>query len=309
MTEERPPIPKTKMSKLWLALPILGVAVVALAYVLWPEMDTTLIFNKPTASSPPLPPPPPSFQSNQAPRPEGDLGQLPPPPPPMQVDLSGIEERIARVEKNSADAATVLRLMDRIGQLETALRDLQNRRKADAALVLAVGLLKDAVDRGAPYDIELRALKALAPDDTDIKKVVTDLKSHAAAGIPSRSVLIARFNALEAVAVRADSLPAPGDGVADDWKRKALERLLTLFTLRREDGEIEGASSPAVVARAHAALERGDLADAVHQVDALTGEPAKVMQIWIEDARARLDADREIGDLAADAVAAAGAKL
>ena len=306
MTEEIPPIHKSSFSKRWLIVPVIGVALVVLAYVVWPEVDSTLVFNKAP------PPPPPQFQPANQPRPpEGELGQPPLPPPPIsvQVDLSGIEDRIGRLEKNGADAATVLRLVDRINQLETSLRDLQTRRKADAALVLALGLLKDAVDRGAPFDVELRAVKALAPDDSDIKKVVADLKPRAAAGIPARSVLIARLNALEAAIVRADSLPAVDESVVDDWKRKALERLLTLFTLRREDGEIDGVSAPAVVARAHTALNRGDLADAVHQIEGLTGEPAKAAQIWLEDARARLVADQEIADLAADAVAAAGAKL
>jgi hypothetical protein len=226
-----------------------------------------------------------------------------------QLDISGLEDRIAHLEKNGADAATVLRLVDRIDRLEASMRDLQSRRKADAALVLAVGLLKDAVDRGASYETELRGLKALASDDDDVKKLVADLKSRAAAGIPSRAVLAMRFQGLEAVIIRADALPPTEDGGVADWKRRAIERLLTLFTVRREDGDVEGNSTAAMVARAREALLRNDWAGAVQNVASLTGEAAKVAQPWLEDSKARLMADQEIADLAAQAVAAAGAKL
>jgi len=229
--------------------------------------------------------------------------------PKPQVDIAALEDRVARLEKNGADAASVLRLVDRIDRAEAALRDLQTRRKADAALVLAVGLLKDAVDRGGSFDTELRGLKALAPEDDDVKKTVADLKGSAAAGIPSRATLAARFRAIEAAVVRADALPSSGDGGVDAWKRRALERLMTLFTLRREDGDVEGNSTAAIVARAAEALSRNDWTGAVHHLEALTGESAKAAQSWLDDARARLTADRDIGDLAAQAVAAAGTKL
>ena len=305
MTEQTPssPLPSSAAKRLWLLVPL--AVVIAGVLALWPQIEALLPQSNP-------------IQVETAPKadsPVAELGQVKDElkklqaEPKTSLDHSSLEERLSKLEKSSADAASVLRLVDRIDRLETAIRDLQGRRKADAAMVLALGLLKEAVDRGAPFDTELRAVKALAPEDGDIKKVVADLKPRAAAGIPTRAVLIGRFTTLEGAVIRADSLPVSSDGALDDWRRRSLERVLTLFTLRREDGEIDGSSTPAIVARAHESLGRGDWADGVHQMEGLQGEAAKAAQIWLDDARARLLADRDIADLAADAVAAAGAKL
>ena len=287
---------------LWLVSLLILTGLAAGLVLAWPQIQAGLEppAPLPTAALPPVAavPPPPA-----------------PPPAAMAETAKGVpaeataqlDERITRLERSSADAAAVLRLMERLDRLDGAVHDLQSRRKADAALILSIGLLKEAVDRGAPFDTELRALKVLAPEDGDIAKLVTALKPRGAAGIPSRQVLAGRFVALESAILRAETLPAP-DRVTD-WQRQALERVLTLFTLRREDGEIDGSSAAAVVARAHGALDRNDWAEAIRQVQGLTGEAAKAAQNWLNDAVARQDADRLIADVAADAVAAAAGKL
>lgn len=298
--------PSLPAKRLGLAVPLAVIAVVAVGgWALWPQIEPLLSQAQPVQAEAPQKISPLMTELEQI---KGELEKLQAETKTVP-DHFTVEERLSKLEKSSADAASVLRLVDRVDRLEASIRDLQGRRKADAALVLALGLLKEAVDRGAPFDTELRALKALAPDDGDIKKVVADLKPRAAAGIPSRVVLIGRFAALEGAVIRADSLPARTDGLVDDWRRRSLERVLALFTLRREDGEIDGTSTPAIVARARDALDRGDWADGVHQLEGLNGEAAKAAQLWLDDARARLLADRDIADLAADAVAAAGAKL
>lgn len=301
-----PPTPPTFLGRLkrglgWTVL-ILAVLAGVAGLVMWPEIEAWVTerfipqtpvaqIDAPTPSAP-------------APAPAPVAGPAVTAPVPLDM-----EERLARLEKGSADARAVLSLVERLDRLDQAVHDLQSHRKADAALVLAIALLKEAVDRGQPFDSELRALKVLAPDDADIAKVTAALKPRAAGGIPSRMVLLGRFDPLEATLIRADFLPAAtGDGTGD-WQRRALERVLTLFTLRREDGQMDGSTTPAIVARAHWALAHDDWADALLQLAGLSGEAAKAAQDWVADAHARLEADRALSDLAADAVAAAGAKL
>ncbi len=293
----------------WIVALIVLAAVAATALWLWTNRDQILpqsLHSKPVIAVE-QPASPPILAQPDLDQIKGQLQRLE--QSQLQVDVSGLEERIAHLEKSGADAASVLRLVDRIDRLEASLRELQTRRKADAALVLAVGLLKDAVDRGASFDAELRALKALAPEDEDVKKLVTDLKGRAAAGIPPRTVLTTRFQGLEAAIIRAEALPTAQDGIVDDWQRRALERLMTVFTVRREDGDVEGNSTAAIVARTREALARNDWTGAVRTAESLTGEGAKKAEPWLDDAKARLLADQEIADLAAQAVAAAGAKL
>ncbi len=210
-------------------------------------------------------------------------------------------DRLAAVEKTAADAATVLRLVDRIDKVEAAVHDLQARHGSAGALLLAVGQLRQAVDMALPFDAELRIVVALAPKPAEAAALVAPLRPRAAAGIPGRPALVARFTTLEPAIVRAEILPE-GDG----WWPRTLARLAALVSVRREDGDAEGQSAAAVAARVEARLAEGDLAAAVAEAGGLSGGPATVAAPWLDDARARLAADQALSQLAALAAAAAG---
>jgi uroporphyrinogen-III synthase len=55
-------------------------------------------------------------------------------------------------------------------------------------------------------------------------------------------------------------------------------------------GPVEGAAAEAVVARAEAHLEKGDLASALGELDALSGPAAEAAAPWRAKAEARLAA-------------------
>ena len=64
----------------------------------------------------------------------------------------------------------------------------------------------------------------------------------------------------------------------------------SLVTVKRVDEDAEGTSSDAVLARADAKLNKGDLAAAVKEVETLTGPDAERFASWLDKAKARLDA-------------------
>ncbi|CAA7614871.1 conserved hypothetical protein [Candidatus Terasakiella magnetica] len=227
----------------------------------------------------------------------------PPVPATLTADVESIGKQVADLRKTAADAATLLRLADRVDQAEAALRELQSRRSSAAALLLAVGQVREAVALGQPFDAELRALKVLAGDDAETLKAVELLKDRAGAGIASRLTLIDRFSGLAPRLIRAEILPE-----GQSWWRPLADRLLSLVTIRREDGEAAGSAATAIVARAQAALARADLAVAVTELEALTGGSAQLAAGWSAEAKSRLVADRALSELAAHAVALAGAK-
>jgi len=223
--------------------------------------------------------------------------------PHLAEEVKALADRVAELQKTAADAAAVLRLADRLAKAEADLRELQARRSSAAAQLLAIGQLRAAVDQALPFDAEWRAVKALTLDDAEADRVLAPLKSLAQAGIPSRSTLVDRFDRLEPAIIRAESLPE-GDG----WWRQSLNRLMTVVTVRREDGDAEGAAAAAVVARTRARLVANDLAAAIAEAEHLTAGPAAVARPWLDDARARLVADQSLSELTAQAVAAIGAR-
>lgn len=217
-----------------------------------------------------------------------------------EVDTLG--KQVVELKRTSADAAAVLRLADRVEKAESALRDMQARRSSAAALLLAVGQLREALAAAMPFDAELRALKALAGNDAEVAAALELLKPRAVTGIPTLPVLTARLGTQAAVIIRAQVLPEQ-----QGWWRQTLDRLASLVTVEREDGNMAGNSPAAIVARAQAVLALGDLAQAVAEIETLSGGPAEQAAPWLADAKARLVGAKAVSDLTAHVVAAVGA--
>ncbi len=98
--------------------------------------------------------------------------------------------------------------------------------------------------------------------------------------------------------VRAAVLP-----IEEGWWQETLRRLGSVVTVRRESGEVAGDSPSAVLARAEGRLTDGNLAAAVRELEQLDGPEAEVAQNWLNDARARLEAERALSALSTLAIA------
>jgi hypothetical protein len=224
-------------------------------------------------------------------------------PSTLIADVESLSKQLAELRKTAADSATMLRLVDRIDQVEAAIRELQAKRSSGVALLLAVGQLREAVALGQPFDSELRTARVLAGDDAALLRSAEIMAERAGSGLPPRSTLIARFDALAPAIIRAEILPAD-----DGWQRRVMDHLLALITIRREDGNAAGGTAAAIVARTQAALNRNDLAAAIVELSALEPAAAAQAAAFVADAKARLAADKALSEMAAQAVALAGAK-
>ncbi|OAN49114.1 hypothetical protein A6A04_03055 [Paramagnetospirillum marisnigri] len=224
-------------------------------------------------------------------------------PATLTAEVDSISKQLADLRRTSADAAALMRLADRLEQVDAGLRDLQAKRSSAAVLLLGVGQLREAVELGRGFDAEWRAVKVLAGDESALAAVLEPLKDKAVTGIRTRSALTDSFQALAPAVIRAEVLPE-GEG----WQRRVVDKMLSLVTIRREDGSAAGANAAAVVGRAQAALARADLAAAAAELEALGTGPAETAAPWLAEARARLAAEKAVSELTAQVLALAGAK-
>lgn len=213
-------------------------------------------------------------------------------------EIAQVQETVAGLSKSAADAATVLRLTDRIEAAEGAVREARSRVNVAQNLLLAVGQLREAANRGEGFDAELRAVGAIAGADPEVARPLEALAPLAGKGVPTRAVLADRFDDLAGRIVRADFGPDE-----DGWWRQTVQRLASVVTIRRTEGDVAGDSVAAMVARAESALDRGDLAGATKELQALQGPAAQTAAPWLTDARARLAAEQALSDLTAHVVA------
>jgi hypothetical protein len=232
--------------------------------------------------------------------------------------LSALSDRLAALEQrtttlaaaNSSQAAAdatkglqadVQALSQKLGEQSQLLAKLQSQEasggadRTDAALVVAAGQLRAALQTSRPYAAELQAVEALARDQPDTLAELRKLDGRAQQGVPTLATLTQQFPALAQRAARA-SAPAVAD---DSWRARALAKLKGLVTVRRvgDRSAAEPDGSDAGLAAAAAALGNGDLAGAVAAARRLEGPAAQAVAPWLQDAQARLDAEASLAAL------------
>jgi uroporphyrinogen-III synthase len=202
----------------------------------------------------------------------------------------------------AAQGERIQQLADRNAQLEQRVAALEERLQkgsiAGAEFLMATAVLRDAVSRGAPYAAPLDTLADVAKDDAEVQAAVAALRAGAASGVPTATMLIARFDGVADAIVRAERAP-PGAG----WWDRLWARISALVTVRRAGADAEGPSADAVAARAEAKVKAGDLAGAAAELDALHGLPADAARPWLDQAKARLAADAALDTLSSLALA------
>ena len=212
----------------------------------------------------------------------------------MRTEIAELKAKLgalAEAELGTGESPDLAALIDRIAKLEATLPEIVNALNKElagaksAAVAIAFANLRAAVSDGRPYAAELDTISALAPSVGDLGV----LPAYAETGIPTvpelaRSFATAGDNALAAPA------PAAGGSLVDNLMASAQ----SLVKIRRIDEAPAGDGPGATLARAKAALDQGDLAAAVKDVETLDGATREAFSAWLGEARARLGADQTL---------------
>ncbi len=224
----------------------------------------------------------------------------------MQAAIDELKAKIGALAEGGlggGESPDVTALTGRVAKLEAALSGLAGAidksvaGTKSAAAALAFANLRAAIADGRPYAAELATIKSFVPDPGDLGP----LPAYAEKGIPTVPELARSFAASKDAALAAASPVASGS---------ILDRLLasaaTIVKIKRVDEAATGDSPSAVLARAEALLDKGDLAASVKEVATLDGAPLQAFSVWLDQARARLGADDVVKRLEATLLASAG---
>ena len=180
------------------------------------------------------------------------------------------------------------KLQQEVAKLGTVAADLGNRLRAEGgagrtepALFVALLQMREAVEQARPFPAEYAAFTGLAHDQPDLVAAAEPLAQAAQDGVPGRLALSTRLTEL------AGRIASPTPPPAADWGAQALARLRALVTIRRVDGTSQSGPEAAVSA-AESALARGDLGNAVGELERLSGANAEAAAPWLQMARERL---------------------
>ncbi len=197
-------------------------------------------------------------------------------------------ETIAQDLSRLGDSATSLG--KRVVAIEQQMREEKNADRSDAAMLLALLQMREAVTAARPFPGEYAAFQALARDRTDLTAAAAPLAAAAREGIAGREVLKERLAAL------GDQIAEAAEPASDgSWWDEALARLRGLVSIRHIGAPPSGPE--AVVAGAQTMLGGGDLKSAVAAIATLEGADAKLAEPWLRMARGRLEAEQALARL------------
>lgn len=193
--------------------------------------------------------------------------------------------------------AAVTALKDEVAALSARIQALEDGSRADPtapaqALVLGVTQLRSRLTGDSPFAAELAALETIAAGDATVMAALHRLKPHAEVGVPSEAALTARFAKVAQAVMSARSTSEAGG-----WLGAVKEGLGGLVTVRRTNPAEITDQVERAVAVAEAALELGELGEAVQVLSEVQGAPGEAAAAWLGDAHARLDAEAALEDL------------
>jgi hypothetical protein len=228
----------------------------------------------------------------------------------LRERVDALSQDVASVTANAPDPASAQRIAaldERIDNLSGEMASLRSTveelraQNADqvaqaraAALAVALADLRRAVERGAPFKPELDALKRLSATPVEPEILATAAKD----GVPTLRALQESFPGYARKALKAS-----GSSDSDSIIGQIVDSARSVVNVRPL-GEIEGDGPGAIIARIENRLKAGDLHGAIEQTDALSGEAAVQLLPWVQQARTRIEADKEMDAIETQVLAA-----
>jgi hypothetical protein len=230
---------------------------------------------------------------------------------PLETQLTALEERIAALEErpavvlpdgDDADAAEAyaaeleaLResVVEQRSEIAALLENTRSERAANAAAATAASAQRalakivSAIDTGQPFADEYSEIETL-----DIGELDPALGDVADEGVATLSALQTEFPEQARTALAT----ARSSGVEDG--QQGLGGFITRSLGARSVTPREGDDPDAVLSRAEAALNSGDLATTLNELDTLPEEAQAAIADWRAAAEARLEARMAVDDLA-----------
>jgi Tfp pilus assembly protein PilN len=213
--------------------------------------------------------PPPAPASRGA---GNDVQPAPIGPPPLDAATLGLSSQ-------PVGPPALASLTARLDRMDA---DDQRLRQA-AAEALAAADVGQAAQTSRPFADQLTTLQRLLPDSADLHTLV----GYAATGAPSRAALAMQLDGLaDRVAVAAREPPKDSGALAH-----LAHMLAAVFTIRRVD-RLTGADPDAILARAQAHADDGDIEGAVAELDGLSVPGRDAAATWRAEAERRIEIDR-----------------
>jgi hypothetical protein len=223
-------------------------------------------------------------------------------------DLSKITTRVDALERPAADQTQLASRLDTLsGRIESlsgrdqsgmdvtkqqidALGARVAALEANAGSIEAVAKRVNRVARIQEASIALASGRPIG----DLPNAPAALVRYAHTAPPTEAQLRLRFTGAQQAALNAK----PPDDSNAPFIERTWERVQGLMTIRRGNAVVVGNPVAITLNQAEAALDTGNLSQAVTAVETLKGPPAEAMAGWLDEAKAVLNARSALDQMA-----------
>ncbi|WP_321343949.1 hypothetical protein [Breoghania sp.] len=219
----------------------------------------------------------------------------------VRADFEGQVARLGTLEA-AADAArtglgdlteTQKGVEERVAALEDIMGGPGARETASRAV--AVSLLKNAVDAGRSYTVELAAVRNALPEGTDFSA----LDAHAESGLKTITQLTREFPQVAAAMALTLERVDTGNSVADTF----LNNMRSLVQVR-STGSGAGSGPMGALGQMEASVRAGNIDGALEIYETLPDGTQNAGKDWAASARARLAADALVDTVTSEVIEA-----
>lgn len=203
-------------------------------------------------------------------------------------DLSAYESQLDELQQQLDDQRA------QIAETEEQAQQMQQEAQAQTRAVTARAALtrvQAAVEGGGSFDTALADLQSAT--DAQVPAVLRD---SAGSGLATLGQLQRRFPDAARAALDASLQSTAGEGGMMDRVGKFLQAQTGARSIEPREGD----GPDAVLSRAGAAVDQGNIEDALSELDSLPDAGREAMSEWIEAAQTRVEATAAVDDLAAN---------
>ncbi len=174
------------------------------------------------------------------------------------------------------------------GALGETLEGVSGNDLKAAAMLIAFSQLRESLHREAPFENDLALLQKMAGNEnTELQDSLARLAPHANGGVLTADGLSGEFKGLA-----GDIVVSSLKGEDISFKDKAKARLNNVFQVEKNGELVTGTNTQAVVSKAQALLDEGNIQGAISELQALDGVAAQKAQPFIRQAEVSLLAEK-----------------
>ncbi len=200
-----------------------------------------------------------------------------------------------------AEVATLTRRLDDVTRAQSGLSDTLDMARLPAILMIS-SRLQHLLVTDQPYDRDLRLFRMVAGDGDRAAGILAALSDHAETGVPTRKDLADAFGSVVYAIILAEQRPEPfySSAAAVQMEQTIAGIAATIARLRWSlQGVPDGDDNASVAIRAESMVSKGDLIEAVAELDSLSSEAATLAADWVSAVKARMAMEQAAQDLEA----------